>query len=230
VQDVIASAATWFEQQRREHLAATVEYRPSVGLTRSCRATLVVGRWEAISKDGQVVRLETKDFLIHRDELAQDPKRGDRIAVTENGSEKVYEVSIPAGADYPWRWSDRKETLRRIHTHAVQGAAVANESLLVRAVGVSSNAAITDSQIASQLILDLGVSRAVSRTLTPASQYVYVVLPADFGVPNIRLNGFVSTAWELSTRPIAFDGQDSRPYDVYRSTYSITGTATVEVS
>lgn len=230
MQDVLATGAAWFEAQRREHLAATVEYRPVVGLNRSCRATLVVGRWEAISKDGQVVRLETRDFLIHRDELAQDPKRGDRIAVTENGAEKLYEVAIPTGADNPWRWSDRSETLRRIHTQAVQSAAVANESLLVRAVGVSSAASITDQQIAAQLHLDLGTGRTTSRTVTPASQYVYVVLPVSFGAPTIRLNGFVTSAWELTTRSITFSGQTARPYNVYRSTYTITGSVAVEVA
>lgn len=231
MQDVLATAATWFEAQRREHLAATVEYRPVVGLNRSCRATLVVGRWEAVTKDGQVVRLETRDFLIHRDELAQDPKRGDRIAVTENGSERLYEVAIPTGADNAWRWSDRSETLRRIHTQSVQGsAAVANDTLLVRAVGVSSAAAITDQQIAAQLHLDLGTGRTASRTVAAASSYVYVVLPASFGTPTIRLNGFVTTAWELTTRSITFSGQTARSYNVYRSTYAITGTVAVEVS
>jgi hypothetical protein len=63
-----------------------------------------------------------------------------------------------------------------------------------------------------------------------ASAYVYVVLPASFGQPSIRVNGFVSTAWELTARSIAFAGQSSRPYSIYRSTYPITGTVSVEVA
>lgn len=231
MQDLLANAATWFESQRRDHLAATVNYRPLVGLARDCKATLIVGRWESLTKDGQVTRIETRDFLIHRDELPQDPKRGDKIALTENGAERLYEVSIPSGSDNPWRWSDRSETLRRIHTQSVQGAtAVANETLLVRAIGVSTAAAITDQQIAAQLTLDLGVNRIVSKTLTPAAAYVYVVTPVSFGNAVITMNGFTTTAWELTTRSIAFSGQTARPYNVYRSTYPITGTALVEVT
>ncbi len=229
--DLIAQAETWFETQRRDHLSASVEYRPSVGLARQCRATLVVGKWDAVTKDGNVVRIETRDFLIHRDDLQQDPKRGDRISVTENGSEKIYEVAIPAGSDHAWRWSDRSEKLRRIHTQAIQGsAAVANETLLVRALGASTAAAITDAQIVAQLSLDLGTGRTASRSVVAASAYVYVVLPASFGQPSIRVNGFVSTAWELTARSIAFAGQSSRPYSIYRSTYPITGTVSVEVA
>ncbi len=231
MQDVLAKAETWFEGQRREHLAVLVEYRPKVGLARQCKATLIVGRWEALTKDGAVTRIETRDFLIHRDELTQDPKRGDRIAVDEQGSEKLYEVAIPAGADNPWRWSDRSEKLRRIHTQAVQGAsAVANDTLLVRAIGASTAASITDAQIAAQLVLDLGTSRTASRSVAASAAYIYVVLPASFGTPAIRLNGFVNTAWELTTRSITFSGQTARSYAIYRSTYPITGTVTVEVS
>ena len=229
--DLIAQAESWFEAKRRDHLAATVEYRPLVGLTRPCRATLVVGKWDSVTKDGNVVRIETRDFLIHREDLQQDPKRGDRIAVTENGAEKLYEVAIPAGGDYPWKWSDRSEKLRRIHTQAVTGTtAVANETLLVRAIGASAAAAITDQQIVAQLSLDLGTGRTASRTVTAAAAYVYVVLPASFGEPTIRLNGFVSSAFETTTRSITFAGQTARSYVIYRSTYPITGTVAVEVA
>lgn len=227
MQDVLAAAATWFESQRREHLSVTVNYRPLAGLARDCKATLIVGRWEALTKDGQVTRLETRDFLIHRDELPQPPKRGDKIALTENGHERLYEVSIPTGADNPWRWSDRLETLRRIHTQSVQGS---TSMLLVRAVGASQSAAITDQQIESQLTLDLGTGRLASKTVVSAAAYIYVVLPASYGTPMIRLNGFVTTAWELTTRSITFTDQAPRSYNIYRSTYTITGTVAVEVS
>jgi len=228
---MLANAETWFEAQRREHLAVTVSYQPTVGLHRECRATLITGRWEALNKDGQIVRIETRDFIIHRDELPQDPKRGDRVVVVENGATKTYEVSIPAGADNPWRWSDRSERIRRIHTMAVSGnTAVPNVNLLVRASGVSASAVITDEQIKSQLTLDLGQTRTLSRQLVAASQYVYVALPDSFGSPAFRVNGFSSTAWELTTRSIVFDGQASRPYRVYRSTYAVTGNILLEVA
>lgn len=231
MQDLIANAEAWFEGQRRKHLSVLVEYRPKVGLARTCRATLVTGRWEAMDKAGNIVRIETRDFLIHRDDVWQDPALGDRLSLTENGAERLYEVSIPNGSQNAWRWSDRSETVRRIHTMAVTGPSVAPSGpALVRAVGVSSAAAITDQQIAAQLSVDMGTNRAVVKTLSPASAYVYVVLPVSMGEPIILVNGIPATAWEITTRSIAFSGQAARPYNVYRSTYAVTGTLQLEVA
>lgn len=229
--DLIAQAEAWFETQRRDHLAAMVEYRPLVGLNRQCRATLVVGKWDSVTKDGNVVRTETRDFLIHRDDLPQDPKRGDKIAVVENGGEQIYEVAIPAGGDYPWKWSDRSEKLRRIHTQRVQTVTPSSTGpLLVRAVGASTASAITDQQIVDQLTLTLGTNRAASSTAAASAAYIYVVLPESFNAPTIKLNGFVTSAFELTTRSITFAGQAARSYAIYRSTYPITGTVAVEVA
>lgn len=231
MQDLIRKAETWFEGQRREHLSAAVEYRPKIGLPRACQATLVVGRWEAVDKAGNIVRVETRDFMVHRDELRQDPSRGDRVVVVENGVEKTYEVCVPNGSQNAWRWADRSETLRRIHTMAVAGStAVPNETLLVRAFGVSTAASITDAQITAQLTLDLGTNRVVSKQLSAASAYVYVVLPVSMGEPVISINGFPTSAWEVTTRSITFAGQAARPYNVLRSTYAITGNLKLEVA
>ncbi len=231
MQDLMAKAEAWFEGQRREHLAVLVDYQPKVGLPRSCKATLVTGRWEAIDKAGNMVRMETRDFFIHRSELQQDPKRGDRVVVTENGASKSYEVCVPDGSQNAWRWADRSESIRRIHTMAVAGStATPNETLLVRAVGVSSAASITDAQIVAQLLLDLGTNRVVSKQLAPASAYVYVVLPVSMGEPSISINGFPTSAWEITTRSITFSGQAARPYNVFRSTYAVTGSLKLEVA
>lgn len=231
MQDLLAKGEAWFEQQRRDHLSVMVEYQPGVGLSRSCHATLVTGRWEAMDKAGNLVRMETRDFFISRDELAQDPKRGDRIVVTESGVSKSYEVCVPEGAQNPWRWSDRSEKIRRIHTMAYSGStAVPNQNLLVRAVGVSAASAITDQQIVSQLSLDLGTTRVVSKSFTATSSYVYVVLPVSMGEPSISINGFPTSAFEVENRSITFSGQAARIYAIYRSTYAITGTLKLEVA
>jgi hypothetical protein len=232
MQDMLAKAESWFEQQRREHLAVEVQYRPAgTLLPRTCRATLVVGRWESVDSAGQLVRMESLDFFIHKDELPADPKKGDRIAVTEQGVEKLYEVAIIGGASYPWSWADRSQKIRRIRTMAVAGTtAIPNETLLVRAVGSSTAAEITDAQIKTSLSLDMAQSRAIEKTVVASSAYLYVVLPVSFGEPVLRVNGFLTTAWGLTLRNIAFDGQASRPYRIYRSTYPITGTAVVEIS
>lgn len=119
MQDMIAIGETWFRSQRREHLAVEVSYQPSVGLARTVRATVVVGRWESIDSAGQMLRTETQDFFVDTTDLAQDPKKGDRIVA----GDVTYEVMIPPGAEHHWRWSDRNKTLRRIHTMVTQGSA-----------------------------------------------------------------------------------------------------------
>jgi len=228
---MIALGESWFEQQRRQHLAALVNYRPLVGLARDCRATLVTGRWETADAAGTILRMETRDFVIHRDDLQQDPKKGDTIASVENGVEVLYEVMVPPGAQHHWQWQDRNQSIRRIHTMVKSGAAAsANDTLLVRAIGVSTATAITDAQIKAQLTLDLGTGRALSAQLAPSAAYVYVVLPDSFGDPVISVGGFRVTAWELTARSITFDGQTARAYRIYRSTYPVTGNVLVEVA
>ena len=119
MQDLIAIGETWFRSQRREHLATEVSYQPVIGTTRTVRATVVVGRWESIDAAGQMLRTETQDFFVDTTDLAQDPKKGDKIVAAGVN----YEVMIPPGAEHHWRWSDRNKTLRRIHTMVTQGSA-----------------------------------------------------------------------------------------------------------
>lgn len=113
----MAKAAAWFEDQRRQHLSMTVRYYQA-GFSHpiTCSATLVVGKWDAISQAGQVVRVETRDFLISSDDLPDEPKRGDTIVLVEGGSETTYRVIVPEGGQKEWRWTDRSNRLRRIHT------------------------------------------------------------------------------------------------------------------
>jgi hypothetical protein len=119
MQDLIAIGETWFRSQRREHLATEVSYQPSIGTTRTVRATVVVGRWESIDAAGQMLRTDTQDFFVDTTDLAQDPRKGDRIVA----GAFTYEVMVPPGAEHHWRWSDRNKTLRRIHTMVTEGPA-----------------------------------------------------------------------------------------------------------
>lgn len=121
MQDMLAKAGGWFEQQRREHLAVFVGYLPA-GASHPvrCRATPTVGRWEGIDATGQVIRIETRDFIIGFQDYAADPVRGDRIVVDEAGTERTYEVVIPAGSKQAWKWVDRNQGVRRIHTLEIE--------------------------------------------------------------------------------------------------------------
>ncbi len=121
MQDMLAKASAWFEQQRTQHLAAMVAYyRAGSSHPVNCRATLMVGRWDAINATGQMVRIETRDFIIGFADYAADPVRGDRIVVEEAGIERTYEVVIPAGSQQAWRWVDRNQGVRRIHTLEIE--------------------------------------------------------------------------------------------------------------
>lgn len=232
MQDMIAAGEAWFEQKRRDHLSVFVEYLPTGSLlSRTCHATLVIGRWQAVDAAGQMIRSETRDFFIHRDELPADPKRGDKITVVENGASQVYQVSIPDGGQAPWQWADRSQKVRRIHTMAITHTpATTSAALLVVCVGSSASANITDTEIKSQLTAQLQSSRALTRTVVPASQYVYLVVPASFGTPLIDVNGLRVTAWQTAVRSIAFDGQAARGYQIYRSLYPVTGSISIGVS
>jgi hypothetical protein len=87
--------------------------------SRPVKATPGMTRWEGMDTAGQVVRLETKAWFIAVDEFRDVPKVGDKIIVTENGRRNVYGVIKPSLSDNCWNWSDRNQTLRRIHCHLV---------------------------------------------------------------------------------------------------------------
>ena len=86
---------------------------------RPVKATPGMTRWEGMDAAGQVVRLETKAWFISADEVREEPRVGDRISVVEKGRRNVYEAIRPALTDNCWNWSDRNQTLRRIHCHLV---------------------------------------------------------------------------------------------------------------
>lgn len=118
---MLAKAAGWFEAQRREHLAVEVDYTPAGSLhSIRCRATPVIGRWEGVDAAGQMVRIETRDFIIAVADMPEEPKRGDRIVFAENGVERVYSVTVPDGSRQAWRWVDRNQDVRRIHAQQVE--------------------------------------------------------------------------------------------------------------
>ena len=230
--DLIAAGEAWFEQQRRQHLATQVEYRPTGGLPRFCAATLVVGRWERMDASGQLVRFETRDFFLGRSELPQDPQRGDTILVTEDGATRTYEVFTPEGASAPWAWGDRAQKVRRVHTIAKASTPATPPAYLVRFTGSSRATAITDAQIAAGLTAELAAGRAISRSIACDAAYIYVVLPSAWVAtpPVFRVNGLVTTAFQSSARSAVFEGQPPTLYTIYRSIYPVTGTVQLEVA
>jgi len=68
------------------------------------------------NESGLFVRVETRDFIVKREQLAAEPQRGDEI---EFGGRR-YEVLAPGG-EPAWRWSDPMHTAFRIHTKLTEG-------------------------------------------------------------------------------------------------------------
>lgn len=118
MQDLIAKGVTWFEEQRKLHMAVNVSYR-GVGtlVAATVPATIGGSRFEAADAAGQIIRYETRDYFIAVSDWPDAPVRGDRITETDAGGvNRVYEVALPAGAGNPWQWGDRSQRVRRIHT------------------------------------------------------------------------------------------------------------------
>lgn len=121
MQDLIAKGAAWFDDQRRQHMAVTVKYKPLGSMFPvEVRATIGTSRFDSIDTAGQVVRFESRDYFISVEDMKQTPVRGDRILETdEGGTLRTYEVTIPGGQNNPWTWADRGQRIRRIHTSLV---------------------------------------------------------------------------------------------------------------
>jgi hypothetical protein len=122
MQDMIAKGASWFDQQRKKHLAVTVEYQAAGTMfAKSFPATIGMSRWDSIDASGQMIRFETRDYFVGVDEMRDNPRRGDRIHETDaSGIRRTYEVMVPGGANNPWSWADRGQRIRRIHTQLVE--------------------------------------------------------------------------------------------------------------
>lgn len=120
--DMMATAAAWFESQRRSHLSVDAEYYKLGSVTPvDCVVTVVTGKWDAMNAAGQMVRVQTKDIFVPVADYSDEPQRGDRI-VTGGGT---YEVVVPPGMDQCWLWSDVANKLRRVHCMRIDDTRVA---------------------------------------------------------------------------------------------------------
>lgn len=117
--DMMATAATWFESQRRAHLSQSATYLPLAGIPYTgILVTIVTGKWDVMDAAGQMVRVQTKDIFVPVADYPEEPVRGDRIYI--DGTEETYEVVVPPGRGQCWMWSDVGDKLRRIHCMKVE--------------------------------------------------------------------------------------------------------------
>ena len=226
---MLRTGAAWLTDRLADSAAVPVVYVRSGNQTQLLAS---VGRsmFESQGSSGVVEQWESRDFLIKTSSLPySEPLRGDHVVETYGGVDTTYEVSAPRGVPL-FHYGDAYRSIVRIHTVATANAGFTPSALLVRAVGVYAGTTITDQQIVSSLTVESSAGRSLTKTLAPATQYVYVVLPTSYGSPTLKVNGLISSAWELTTRSITFTGQAARSYNIYRSTYAVTGVVTLEVA
>ena len=98
------------------NIASDVVYRRLGGETAAIKA--VVGRtvFRSTDESGIWTRVETRDFIVAKELLSQEPEVGDEIEFLGH----TYEVLSPNG-EPAWRWSDGFHTAYRIHAKNTGG-------------------------------------------------------------------------------------------------------------
>lgn len=124
MQDQIAKANRWLAGIQRAHQSVEVRY---VTATSSVLmpATITVSQWDIPDAAGNLIRVESRDYLISADDLAiegvrVEPAAGDQIIETlADGSDLTFEVSQPDASIPIWQWAEPHRNRYQIHTKQV---------------------------------------------------------------------------------------------------------------
>src|SRR5574344_579045 len=113
---VLSEAMNALRATEEQWFGEEIDYVPLDGVR--YKVTAVPGRtvFRQQNEYGAFVRTETRDFIVKRESLAAEPRKGDEIV--DGG--KTYEVLAPNG-EPAWRWSDPTHTAYRIHTKLTEG-------------------------------------------------------------------------------------------------------------
>ncbi len=116
--DLIATGARWLADQRRRFMTREVEYLVGAVPTTVLAA---IGRteFEVVGDGGILERLESRDFIVAREDLPVPPERGHRIRETHDGVVHLFEVMAPVANRPAFRWADAERTAYRIHTRLI---------------------------------------------------------------------------------------------------------------
>lgn len=96
--------------------------------------------------------------------------------------------------------------------------------------GVSENDTLSDAQIRGLSGSEFVTTRATSKVVSAANQYLYIAYPASLGEATININGLLNTAFVLVTRGYSnYYGYESQ-YHIYRSQYKLTGTYQIAIT
>lgn len=120
--NLFEAGATWLADQLKTHAIADVIYVRG-GDQVPVKATIGKTEFEIDDGSGVVVRIQSRDFLIHTADLVLGgtetlPVAGDLIREVQGTNTFVYEVMAP-GNEPHYRYSDPFRKLLRIHSKHV---------------------------------------------------------------------------------------------------------------
>ena len=120
--NLLQIGASWLADQMKTHASIDVTYERGVEQV-PVKATVGKTEFELDDGSGVVVRIQSRDFLIHAADLVLGgietlPVAGDLIRETQGAKTFVYEVMAP-GDEPHYRYSDPYRKLLRIHTKHV---------------------------------------------------------------------------------------------------------------
>jgi hypothetical protein len=120
--NLLQIGASWLADQMKTHASIDVTYERGAEQV-PVKATVGKTEFELDDGSGMVVRIQSRDYLIHVSDLVLGgtetlPVAGDLIRETQGGNTFVYEVMAP-GDEPHYRYSDPFRKLLRIHTKHV---------------------------------------------------------------------------------------------------------------
>lgn len=120
--NLLQTGSSWLADQMKTHASVDVVYERGAEQV-PVKATIGKTEFELDDGSGVVVRIQSRDYLIHAADLQLSgsptlPVAGDRIRETQGDKTFVYEVMAP-GNEPHYRYSDTFRKLLRIHSKHV---------------------------------------------------------------------------------------------------------------
>lgn len=120
--NLLQTGSSWLADQMKTHASVDVVYERGAEQV-PVKATIGKTEFELDDGSGVVVRIQSRDYLIHAADLQLSgspalPVAGDRIRETQGDKTFVYEVMAP-GNEPHFRYSDTFRKLLRIHSKHV---------------------------------------------------------------------------------------------------------------
>ena len=120
--NLLQTGSSWLADQMKTHASVDVVYERGAEQV-PLKATIGKTEFELDDGSGVVVRIQSRDYLLHAADLQLNgsptlPVAGDRIRETQGDKTFVYEVMAP-GNEPHYRYSDTFRKLLRIHSKHV---------------------------------------------------------------------------------------------------------------